>query len=186
MNIELGSIPRPDPSEDAALRATARRRRQEGLLFVALLFGQVGLASLLGTWAASGWSDPGGNLSGLAAVGFVMLLIGAHSVGYGCVLVFGSVVLLARVPRLFRRRPLQPVRAKSAAGESPVGALFMVAVVAAHAATMFVGALLLCAFLALLDASAGFGAWWRFALAALALTPVTARLLLAWVRSETP
>ena len=85
------------------------------------------------------------------------------------------------VPRLFRRASAPPPSRRR--GEMVSKAL-MVGVVAVHSLVLVVGSLLLCLLLAWSSEAAGIGAWWRFLLAALVLTPLTARILLAWSRSD--
>lgn len=184
MSETLGRIPTPDPGEDARRRAAARTRDGEGLLFVALLFGQLMLALGLGAWAASGW-DAAGNLTGYAAVGMLLVLLGAHALGYGALLLFGSVALLAMLPRLFRRRPAAPPAAAPRAALDRGSTAMAWLLAALHGTVLMAGALLLCLVLSLGSEAAGIGAWWRFALAALVLSAVTVRLLLAWMRAET-
>jgi hypothetical protein len=180
----LGAIPPVDPSQDAARRGVARRRTHETGLFVVLLFGQMALAALLGGWAAAAWPDPSGTLQGQAGAGFLLVLLLAHAVGYAGMLLLGGVALLASLPRLFMRRPPDAAPAPPSPKARALDTFLIVTLVGLHAAALFFGALLLCSVLALSSDAAGFGAWWRFALAALLLVPVTARLLLAWSRAE--
>lgn len=178
----LGPIPPRNRAAEEAQRAAVRRRGSETALFVLLLFGQLALAAALGHWAAAGWDDPQHRLGAQAAVGMLLVLLGAHTVGYGALLLFGGVALLTLLPRLFRRAP--PVPEPPPRGEDALGKVLMAGVVAVHGAVLLAGALVLCLLLAWSSETAGIGAWWRFALAALALVPVTARVLVALSRSD--
>jgi hypothetical protein len=181
---ELGPIPPRDPAADEAQRAALQRQRNETGLFVLMLFGQLALAAALGHWAAAGWDDPQQRLGAQAAAGMLLALLGAHVVGYGALLLFGGVALLTMLPRLFRRAPPAPAPGPPPRGEDAFGKVLIAGVVAVHGAVLLAGALVLCLLLAWSSAAAGIGAWWRFALAALALVPVTARLLVALSRSD--
>jgi hypothetical protein len=183
MSDTLGRIPPPDPQAGARARQAAQRRTTEGVVFVALLFGQLLLAFAAGAWAASGWIDAG-DLAGYAATGMLLVLLGAHALGYGALLLFGGVAMLALVPRLFRRRA--PAQASSERDGAPdrIGRALLWLVIAVHGVAVQCGALVLCFILAASSDAADIAAWWRFSLAALLLGAVTARVMLAWARSE--
>ena len=185
MSHGLGPIPPLDPQADAARRREARvedagRARQAGLTLL-LALAQLVLAGVAGQWAGGGFSAQ--PLDGThAAVGMLLVLLAAHAVGHAALLLFGGVALLALLPRLFRRA--RPELEPRPPGEDGLSKVLFAGVVALHGAALLVGAMLLCGVLALSSESLGIGSWWRFALAALSLVPLTAWILCAWSRSD--
>jgi hypothetical protein len=182
----LGPIPPLDPRSDAVRRRRVRteaseRLAQSGLALLLALFQLTGVV-LAGYWAAGGFASQS-TVATHAAVGMGLVLLGAHAAGYGALLVFGGVALLARLPRLFRRAR-RDTGANGAPREDAAGKVMIAGVVAVHAAALLAGTSLLWLLLTVSSDSVGIGAGWRFLLAALAPVPLTAWILIAWSRSD--
>ena len=191
MSDALGPIPPLDPQADMARRqrvsAQASSRVEQSGLALLLALAQLLVAVLAGYWAGGGFATPPADGTH-AAVGMLLVLIGAHAVGYGALLLFGGVALLALLPRLFRRARRDPGADTGASPgphrEDALSRLLIAGVVAVHAVALLAGAALLWLLLALGSDTVGIGAAWRFLLAALAPVPLSAWILLAWSRSD--
>lgn len=182
MSAPLGTIPPRDPQREQQQREAGRDRAGNGVLALLLAVVQALLAAALGYWAAGAWPGAGDALVSQAAAGMLLVLMLAHVVAYGAMLVLGSVALLAMLPRLFR--PMRTTPAARSRRTSLADRLALATIVIVHGMALVAGALLLCLLLAFGSEAAGIGAWWRFVLAALALVPLTLALLLAWSRSD--
>lgn len=175
----LGPIPPVDPQQDRALRQREQRRLSEGLLFVVLLFTQLVLAMPLGAWAAGG-----GEVSGYAAAGMLLALMGAHALGFACLLLLGGAASLMLLPRLFRRRQPNAEVRPAADPQEPLSLRMALGMAAVHGVFLAAGALLLGVLLASLSETIALGDLWRFLAAAIALALPTPALLRAWARSD--
>lgn len=179
--MTLGAIPPQDRRKDDARRYAMTRRSAQWGVTMLLALAQFVLAAALGYWAGSAVIDGQHPLSTQAAVGMVVVLACAHVVAYGAVLLCGSVALLVELPRLLRKPRPDPEPAR---GEGLASTLVRLAVVVAHSLALLAGALLLCLLLASGSDGPGFGAWWRFLLAAIALVPLSPALLSSWSKSD--
>jgi hypothetical protein len=186
MAVGLGHIPPPDPPRERALRAAAARRRVEerlAMLLLVLLVLQVVLALLAGVWAGAAGGGTDRPAAGWAALGMVLLLLGANAVAYVLLLMVGGVSLLAMLPRALNARPPGREAAPPSAAGARLSRIAVAGLWLGHALLLLAGALLLLALLNSLLGAPGWDAWWRCVLAALGLAAISGRIVLALGRA---
>jgi hypothetical protein len=175
----LGPPPPPDPQQDAQRRARARRVARRGQMGAACALGQFLLSFVLGGWAVAGAGPGAEELALIGAGALCFALAAAYGVTQGARLLAALVALALEAPSLLRRLTSAPrprrVPAEGDAGLEPAASWLSVAL---HSAVLMALALgLALAFAWASEAIDLAAVWWRFALAALALTPFTRRAL---------
>ncbi len=161
-------------------RADAARRTES--LGIACLIGQFFLSLAAGAWAAGIADDGGGAVRLYAAMGLVAGLVLAHVAANGFRLLAALVIGAISLPGLLKRLESQPVTLAAIArnsgdnrrSERIVNAVALLL----HGAVLLAAASLVAGVIAATHAIGFLTLWWRFALAAAVLMPLTRRGLM--------